>query len=149
MLLKSHTLLLLVVATLIANIVTYYYEVDITYGSNRYHCIVVVDLSSDGSNLVEGQCHLISPPNESSVIYLTSSSRIGSIIAPYLLSGKEAGKVETEFNGSKLIMMWKLITKQKFTMLSYDGVLVVSLISGVVVATAAYVLLNRDKYIID
>jgi hypothetical protein len=66
-----------------------------------------------------------------------------------LITGKETGEVETEFNGSKLIMIWKLITKRKFAMLSYEGVLVVSLISGAVVAAATYVLLNRDKYIID
>ncbi len=150
MLLKGHILLLLLLLTaLTINMVAYYYEVDITLGSNSYHCIVIVDLSSEGTQLVKGKCHSLLPSSGNPITYLTSSSGVGNIITPYLLSGKNVGKIETELNGTKLIVTWKLITKQKFTMLSYAGVLIVSLISGGVIIAATYVLLNREKYIID
>ncbi len=134
----------LVIASLVIHSFIYEYRVTLrTYGG-MIQCDIIYSPTPSGNYLISGAC--LTP--EGNYVKVVENISLYNILKGAIKVGSKRGNTSLRFSGHVVEVKYELLGKYGVTLLSKLGVGVMSVIASLVIAGAAYTLINWRKYVI-
>ena len=134
----------LIIASLVIHSFIYEYRVTLRTNAGMTQCDIIYSPTPSGNYLMSGAC--LTP--EGKYVKVIENISLYNILKEAIKVGSKEKNTSLRFSGQVVEVKYELLGKYGVTLLSELGVGVVSVIASLVIAGAAYTLINWRKYII-